>query len=309
LKALSREFCAFLESKDLLRSDLHPEDGPYTWFKLNEWMQVEILDELVKSLDHTPWYRFPFMEFIATYFTVFQKQCNIIQEKYGFVAAYGSFPFLVDLVPGIIMAILFGQLRLLAIPLNIAFPNGYDDDKTKFLENVLIHLPLDQIKIDDWDKYLKSTLDERILSAKPLPNNFMICSVPPFKAMGEILEKIAIRFPSARVFQISNQYEVQVRVSSDPSRSSPSTPNEKHESDLQTLLSIAGVERKMDFQYPSTRRGHVHTSNQNYQTTTNLCLEVHCLALLDLFRFCNSHSNFQVDQVFDFWPFYASSER
>jgi hypothetical protein len=84
---------------------------PYIWFKLfNEWMQVEILDELVKCLDHSSsWYRIPFMGFMATYFTVFQKQCNII-EKIGFIAAYESFPFLlVDLV--------HHQLKLLAIPM------------------------------------------------------------------------------------------------------------------------------------------------------------------------------------------------
>lgn len=299
LQALAKEVCAFLESNDLLRSDLHPDDGPFTWFKLNEWMQVEILDELVKSLDHTPWYRFPFTEFMTTYFTVFQQQCNIIQEKYGFIAAYGSFPFLTDLVPGIIMTILFGQLRLLAIPLELAFPNGYDNDKMNFREEIVIHLPRNHEITNNWDTHLKSSLDERILEVKLLPNNFMICSVPPFKTMGEILEKIAIRFPSARVFQISNQYEVQVRVSFWASRS-PHV-NGKHEDDLQELLSIAGIKRKMEFQYPNTRKGHVHTSTQNEQSKINYSLEVHCLALLDVFRFCNIHPNFEVDQVFDFW--------
>ena len=301
LKSLSKELCAFLESNDLVRADLHPNDGPYTWLKLNEWMQVEILDELVKSLEHSPWFRFPFMEFMMTYFTVFQQQCNIVQEKYGFIAAYGSMSFLTDLVPGIVMTILFGQLKLFAIPLEIALPDGYDNDKTSFLEDIVLHLPINCEGIDDWDSYLKSTLDERILKAKPLPNNFMICSVPPFKSMGEILEKIAIRFPSARIFQISNQFEVQVRLSLDAS--GISAANEQHEADLQKILSMAGVEQKMNFQYPNTRKGHVHTSElaPSGQVKTYYCLEVHCLALLDVFRICSTLSNHKVEQVYDFW--------
>jgi hypothetical protein len=241
------------------------------------------------------------MEFMMTYFTVFQQQCNIVQEKYGFIAAYGSMSFLTDLVPGIVMTILFGQLKLFAIPLEIALPDGYDNDKTSFLEDIVLHLPINCEGIDDWDSYLKSTLDERILKAKPLPNNFMICSVPPFKSMGEILEKIAIRFPSARIFQISNQFEVQVRLSLDAS--GISAANEQHEADLQKILSMAGVEQKMNFQYPNTRKGHVHTSElaPSGQVKTYYCLEVHCLALLDVFRICSTLSNHKVEQVYDFW--------
>ena len=35
--------------------ELHEDDSEYTWFKLNEWMQVEILEIYASSLSHTPW--------------------------------------------------------------------------------------------------------------------------------------------------------------------------------------------------------------------------------------------------------------
>ena len=38
------------------------EGGEYTFFKLVEWMQVEILALFADSLNHTPWFRFPFYE-------------------------------------------------------------------------------------------------------------------------------------------------------------------------------------------------------------------------------------------------------
>ena len=299
LKLVAKDLCVFLESNEIINSDLHPNDGAYTWFKLNEWMQVEILDELVKSLDHTPWFRFPFIEFVQTYFKVFQEQCSIVQEKYGLIQAYGSMPFLVDLVPGIVMTILFGQLQLFAIPLQIALPDGYDSDKSRFQEDVVLHLPLHLDGVENWDNYLKSSLDERIMKATPLPNNFMVCSMPPFKAMGEILQKIAIRFPSARVFQISNQFEVQVRVSREISVGDSHVENETN---LQKILSTAGVKLKMSYHYPSTKNGQVHTVDPSTEPTKiYYSLEVHCLALLDVFRICNSLPNHRVEQVYDFW--------
>mmetsp|Transcript_6374 Transcript_6374/g.9373 ORF Transcript_6374/g.9373 Transcript_6374/m.9373 type:complete len:1657 (-) Transcript_6374:302-5272(-) len=304
LKLVSKNLCAFMESKNIVCADLHPpNDGVYTWFKLNEWMQVEILDELVKSLEHSPWYRFPFIEFMQTYFKVFRQQCNIIEEKYGIIQAYASMPFLVDLVPGIVMTLLFLQLKLFAIPLQTAFPDGYDNDKSRFLEEVVLHLPLNLDDASDLDGYLKSDLDDRIIKATPLPNNFMICSTPPFKAMGEILEKIAILFPSARVFQISNQFEVQVRVSLEHSQSGqPAIEAQgQNEADLQMILLTPGVKLKMTYHYPSTKKGHVHTDSFHLPSKTYYCLEVHCLALLDVFRTCNSLPSHKVEQVYDFW--------
>ncbi len=299
LKTIAKDLNTFLESNDIMRPDLHPNDGPYTWFKLVEWMQVEILDELVKSLEHTPWYRFPFVDFMKTYFDVFQKQCNIVQEKYGMIQAYGSWPFLIDLVPGIVMSVLFSQLKLFAIPIQIAIPDGYEKD-ANFHEDVVLHLPLNLNRVVDWDEYLKTTLDNRILKAKPLPNNFMVCSLPTFKTMGEILEKISIRFPSARVFQISNQFEVQVRLSLNRSQSNESgaeQQEEQYEADLQRILSTAGVELKMSYHYPNTRHSSGAASKPE---KTFYSLEVHCLALLDVFQICNLLPNHKVEQVYDF---------
>ena len=331
LKTVCQDLSEFLESNEIVRADLHPDDGAWTWFKLNEWMQVEILDELAKSLEHTPWYRFPFMEFMKTYFDVFQRECRIVQDKYGMIQAYGSIPFLIDLVPGIVMTILFGQLKLFAIPCQMAFPNGYDDDKTNFLEEVVLHLPTmmndSEGGISNWTEYLKATLDERIVKAKPLPNNFMVCSLPPFRAFGEILEKIAIRYPSSRVFQISNQFEVQVRIAADATKPRKRRTSQQSlqkvlstaaattlyqqdqppDAGLQTILSTAGVALKTSYSYPNTHKGQDPDGSSTSSpsgagsTKTFYCLEVHCLGLLDIFRACNSLPNYRVEQVYDFY--------
>ena len=169
-------------------------------------------------------------------------------------------------------------------------------------------MPLNSIGVNNWEEYFKSYIDERIIKVKPLPGNFLICSVPPFKALGEILGKVAIRFPSARVFQISNQFEVQVRLSLDKSQSkqpeieSSKEQNEENKVHLQRILSTPGVNLKLSFNYPNTNKGNVQESKiSNKPTKIYYSLEVHCLALLDVFRLCNTISNYQVEQVYDFW--------
>ena len=72
----------------------------YTWYKLNEWMQVEILQIFGQSLETEPWYRFPYIQFMKVYFDVLFQESNIVQEKLGLKKAFGSMAFVTSLVPG-----------------------------------------------------------------------------------------------------------------------------------------------------------------------------------------------------------------
>jgi len=298
MKPVVNSILDMLEAKGIVRSDLHPSDGHYTWFKLNEWMQVEILDELVKSLEHSPWYRFPFTSFLRTYFNVFQQQCKIVQRKYGPLAAYGSEAFFVDLIPGVVMSALFSQLQLLAIPLKMTMPaDGYDGhDQTRFCEEIIIHARLQKLETT-FD--FQEAIDQRILKVTLLPNNFIVLTTPPFKAMGEILKRFAIRIPTARVLQISNQTEVQVRISGNVGVNH----DKNSDKELGRIQSLGGIKYAMDYRYPNAS-GTANLPTDTLESrngTAFYCFHVECLALLDLFRLCESTPNFRVEQVYDFW--------
>ena len=121
--------------------------------------------------------------------------------------------------------------------------------------------------------------------------------------MGEILQKMSIQYPTARVFQISNQKEIQVRVSK--SFLSNNDAKQEAEVEFELLKSLAGCKVMMDFVWPSTyfkrERNENDTHDMSGQGKTFYCLEVKCIALLDLFRLCSMLDHFEVDQVFDFW--------
>ena len=126
-------------TREGLVSGARAANGPLTWFKMPEWMQVEIVQMLGNSMNHTPWYRFPFMDLLKTYFSVLGKIVKIVADRHGWASALGSSGLVTDLVPGITMAAGFFQMYLLAYPLRRFL--GQDYDKTKLTEQLVVAAP------------------------------------------------------------------------------------------------------------------------------------------------------------------------
>ena len=166
-----------MESVQGLRLFSHPENEwpRYTWYKLNEWMQVEILQIFGQSLENEPWYRFPYFQFLKVYFDVLFQESIIVQSKLGLKKAFGSMAFVTSFVPGLIMTLLFAQMKLLATPM-LAMPGfGETYDESRAREQLVVLRPKDAPKVD-WKK-----LDERITDIRCAVQGLFIMKVPTFK--------------------------------------------------------------------------------------------------------------------------------
>ena len=98
----------------------------FTWYKLPEWLQVEFVQEFGTFMQQAPWFRFPFMDMLATYFSVLSQEFSLVERKHGLARASASMGFLVSLVPGIVMGGVFSALSAIAVPCNMAFGSEYD---------------------------------------------------------------------------------------------------------------------------------------------------------------------------------------
>jgi hypothetical protein len=250
--------------------DIHAEDGEYTWYKLNEWMQVEVLQIFGQSLEHTPWFRFDFMGFLRIYFDVLRKESDIVREKFGAIKAYSSMAFLTDAIPGVVMTGLFAQLQLLAMPLLQAQPAaGYDGfDQSRLMEDIVIQAYTGF----DW-----GAVSEEIKAEVIVPGLYLL-HVPTFKPLTKVLIDIAA-VPSAVIFDISGQQEVQVRV----------VVKQRNQIDA---LQLKGVDIKLDYKYP--------TDGSQDEPGTNVALCVQVPYLLPLIRECR-RIGACVAQIYDFW--------
>jgi SAM-dependent methyltransferase len=266
--------------------DLHTTSGAeYTWFKLCEWMQVDIMDLMVKSLDHTPWYRFPFMKIMKIYFKVLLAECSFVSKKHGFATAYASMAFVTDLIPGIVMSFIFSQLQALALPLIAMTPEGGLDDLRKseglFLEEIVLFVRLEGKNVHQLGSYFQKSVDSNISEVKVVDSGseqqdgdglIVVVAVPPFKAFSDALLNIATVIPSAQVLEISNQSEVQVRVSC----------REEDEAGARQWLSSAFSQAEVDvitrYQFPIG----LHSASE--RSRVQLALKVGVTRLMTLFR-------------------------
>lgn len=258
-------------------SDVHANDGEYTWFKLNEWMQVEIMQIYGKSLTHTPWYRFPYPEFLKIYFTTLYKESQIVKNLHGTAKAFSSVAFITSFVPGIIMTLLMSQLQLMALPLkalpeSTGFGESYDADK--MVEELVVYAPQD-LTLKDW-----LNVDGRIGGARKLVDKLYVVSSPTFLHLTGVLKNIATKLLSARVLEISSQSVVQVRVQ-------VGTANQEA-----LLQSLEGVSVMFQYKFP--------VDGSTNPPGTMVSLKVQVPYLLSAIRVCLANK-ISVEQVYDFY--------
>ena len=104
--------------------------GPeFTWFKLVEWLQVEYVEIFGASLHTVPWYRFAFAKMMQKYFSILYREVQVVREKHGLAKALLSQAFFTDLVPGIVMSVIFSQMVLLSLPVRAALGDEYSEGK------------------------------------------------------------------------------------------------------------------------------------------------------------------------------------
>ena len=55
----------------------------WTWYKLTEYLQVEICQRFGASLESTPWYRYPFVPVIQAFAAVIGQEFSAVRRKHG----------------------------------------------------------------------------------------------------------------------------------------------------------------------------------------------------------------------------------
>jgi hypothetical protein len=266
---LVREVLARLKNSSQVR-ELHSNDAEYTFFKLNEWMQVEMFEVFAASMSHTPWYRFPFMQMVHLYWSTFLQEAQYCVRTFGIKKALGGMAFLTDVIPGIFMLFMFGQMQVMALPLR-AYLGSTNYNPSTLIEQFVVKTGHAE---PDWNE-----IDARITDVIQIIPSLYTVIVPTFKAMTEILLKLSCQ-ADIQILQISNQDKIQVRVML------------RDEEQKRALAGKEGCAILMEYTYPVDGTGKAPPKQ------VALCVEVPFL--LDVIRFCAEHG-IRVCQVYDFY--------
>ena len=109
-----------------------------------------------------------------------------------------------------------------------------------------------------------------------------------FKALGEVLVALARAVPTARVLEVSNQSEVQVRVSCEAHRET--------EAEAWLARLRPGVEPVARYQFP------IAAESATAPARKQIALRVAATQLMSLMRGCGDEGGaLRVEQVYDFW--------
>lgn len=243
-------------------------NGPFTWYKLPEWLQVEIVQMFGDSMSHTPWYRFPFWDVLKTYWDVLCQEFLVVSELHGKSQALLSSAFITDTVPMAVMAVLFAQLSALAYPLRLFAGSEYNEDT--LVEQVLIAAP--RVEWAHYKDYLAGSVQE-------ITPGIFVVPVKTFQPLTHFLVKLAKNAPTAVVLEISNQSQVQVKVIL------------REAAQLALFNNMVGCDVKFHFQMPQV--GHQTNPMQ-------VALGVSVSRLLAVIQFCEE-KHITIAQIYDFF--------
>ena len=268
-EASIRQFTESLAEQGLIDGSCRSQNGPFTWYKLPEWLQVEIVQLFGNTMSHTPWYRFPFMEILKVYNDVLMKEYSIVAEKFGKQNALFNSAFVTDAVPMVVMGFLFAQMTLLAYPVKLIGGEDYNEDA--LVEQLVLVVPFN-MKWEPYEKYI-------VGSPRSLTTGVWVVCVRTFKPLTEFLIKLANNVQTSVILQISNQSTVQMKVEI-------TNPSKKV-----TLENIPGCKCVFDFQLPKVGK-------EEYPIQVSLEVQIPCL--LSTIRSCIS-AKINIVQVYDFY--------
>lgn len=123
-QATSSDECVTQASTKLKQSDpsyTRPEEKSH--LGANEWLNVDVAQEYGEFINHTPFYQFPYMKAIATYWKTFRNSWRTAAQKHGNFKILTSDHTFMNLFIGVTMTVEFACKSLISIPVRLLF-NG-----------------------------------------------------------------------------------------------------------------------------------------------------------------------------------------
>ena len=213
-----------------------------------------------------------------------------------------SYAFLTDVVPGIAMSILFGQLNLMAFPLRKALGDDYtEEERASITEELVVTISSAEAAVD-WAAVggLAALIggggsggngsssgggnSNDILSVRQILPTLLILKVPSCKPFTRSLLRLAQYVPSSKILRCSGHRETQVKVK----LSACAIASRGLDVLLDMLGKQPGVAVMFSYAFPGLDDKMV-----------SLCVQFP--ALLALIRVIAKTPDCSIEQVFDFW--------
>lgn len=164
-----------------------------------EWYSVKLIKDYGTFLEHTPWFDYPYIKSISSYWSVWKKASMTNYKKYGFRSSFLSSYALMNGFIGLTVTGAFLQLSALAV-----------------VPRFLFHLPGQeeprsiQLLIKD-ENHRVEKIDTRIAVKDEYANGLRLIEIPRYTPFTQIIQKLAPR-NDISILRIAGQKQVQIKI-------------------------------------------------------------------------------------------------
>ncbi len=177
------------------KTNNYEKDITQTYLTSPEWHNVDIAQEYAKFINHTPFYEFPYMKSISSYWKVFLKSWNAARKRRGLLPATLSSYTLMNLFIGITLSVEFAAKSALSLPMRLAF-SGVEGEPIA----MIVSDPKNQIE----------DIDERITVEETIGTHLKLIHVPRYKEFFGVMKKL--KDSSIIIHEIAGQKSIQCKV-------------------------------------------------------------------------------------------------
>lgn len=193
--------------RSVIESDpLGKRDSSQMYGTFGEWYNLYITQALGKYMEHTPYYRFPFIKSICTFWSIVWRTTNITRKKYGFRTAFLTQYTMMNLVLGSVFTGAFLGFSVISAPIRW-FCNLFPDD-----------LKIRLVVLHDKDTYL-SGIDPRIetISTANKGENMKMSyvEVPRYLEFKDVL-RIMSKSSDIKIIEVASNDKITFEMDLDP---------------------------------------------------------------------------------------------
>lgn len=194
--AESQEEKDYIVAEDLKNNSGYQRDIAQTYLTSPEWHNVDVSQEYASFIEHTPFYEFPYMKSIQSYWDVFGKSFIAAKKRKGFFATAFSPYTLMNVFVGVTMSLEYSAKSVMSLPIRALY-QGSEDSTLAVL-------------VKDPDNEL-STLKPQ-LKYKPCLHDatMKVIEMPRYKAFLPAVKRLAST--AIQIYEIAGQKEIQIKI-------------------------------------------------------------------------------------------------
>jgi SAM-dependent methyltransferase len=185
--------------QELQKKPTYLREKEATYMTSPEWYTVDIVQQYGAFLEKTPWYSYPYMKAIGSYWAMWKNSLQTSYRKYGLSRSVFSSYTLMNTTVGLMMTGVFTGLSGLAVAPRYFYTNAEHQEPETV--SALICDPQGAV----------SSLDSRIKIINTLEGQFIVyVTLPRYKPCTEILKKLARS--NCRLIQLGGHRQVQAKL-------------------------------------------------------------------------------------------------